>query len=159
MTARGAWPPRIRASQGVARLARAAVIAVLAAFAVLVHHETAAAAVSSTSASVAHVMTPGMVMADSPVAPASAMSGHAHGSTTVHAADQTMNSADGLACSGMAMQHCSTASFEVVKLAAPGLTPGQPGLAAHSAVAPGPKAAGTLDRAPPDLSVLSQLRI
>lgn len=164
MTAGGAWAPRTRASHGVVRLARAAVIALLAALAVLIHHETAAAALGPASSSAAHAMTPGMVMADSHPAPVTATSGHAHGSTAAQgaeptAATPTMNSADGLACSGMAMQHCSTASFEVVKLAPPAQTPVPWGLTMHGVATRGPKAAGTVDRAPPDLSVLSQLRI
>ncbi|MCX4624635.1 hypothetical protein [Streptomyces albogriseolus] len=145
-------------------MARAAVIALLAALAVLIHHETAAAAIGPTSSSAAHAMTPGMAMANSHPASATAMSGHAHGSTAAQDAKLTsatlmMNSADGLACSGMAMQHCSTASFEVVKLAPPAQTLVPWGLATHGAVTTGPKAAGTVDRAPPDLSVLSQLRL
>ncbi|MFC8094846.1 hypothetical protein [Streptomyces sp. NPDC057301] len=145
-------------------MARAAVIALLAALAVLIHHETVAAAIGPTSSSAAHAMTPGMVMADSHPTPATNMSAHAHGSTAAQGAEPTaavpaMNRADGLACSGMAMQHCSTASFEVVNLAPPAQTPVPWGLTATGAVTAGPKSAGNVDRAPPDLSVLSQLRI
>lgn len=164
MTAWGAWVPRTRASRDVVRWARAAVITLLAALAVLIHHETAAAAFGSTSSSAAHVMTPGMVMAGRHAPPATAMSGHAHGSTSAQAAAPTanapaMNGGGGPACSGMAMQHCSTASLEVVKVAAPRETPASWDLPAHGAVATGPEAAGAVDRAPPDLSVLSQLRM
>ncbi|MXM67993.1 hypothetical protein GR925_32310 [Streptomyces sp. HUCO-GS316] len=169
MTAPEAWAPRTRASRGAVRWAGAAVIALLAALAVLMHHETADAAIGRTSGSAAHVMTPGMVMADSHAAPATTVSGHGHGHGHGHTAGQAAepragtapatSSSHGPACSGMAMQHCSTASLEVIKLAAPSQTPVPWRLAAYGAVATGPKAAGTVDRAPPDLSVLSQLRI
>jgi hypothetical protein len=75
------------------------------------------------------------------------------------AATQATFSADEMPCSGMGMQHCSTGSLETLKLPAPGQTATSLGLVVYGAVAPGPKAAGTVDRAPPDLSVLSQLRV
>ncbi|GAA3495889.1 hypothetical protein GCM10019016_029900 [Streptomyces prasinosporus] len=165
MTAPGAWAPRSRASHGVVRWARAAVIALLAALAVLIHHETAAAAISSNPSSAAHVMTPGTVMPGNHAAPATGMSGHGHGSAAAQAAEPTAaavptkSNADSPPCSGMTMQHCATASFEVVKLAPPTQTPVPWGLAVPVGVATGPKAAGAVNRPPPDLSVLSQLRI
>ncbi|MGA5189251.1 hypothetical protein ACPCSL_22040 [Streptomyces griseoincarnatus] len=165
MAAPGAWAPRIHASHGAVRWARAAVIALLAALAVLIHHETAAAAIGSTPSSAAHVMTPGMVMSGSHAAAATAMSVHGHGSAAAQAAEPTTaavptkSNADSPPCSGMTMQHCATASFEVVKLAPPTQTPVPLGLAVPGAAATGPMAAGTVNRAPPDLSVLSQLRI
>lgn len=127
-TARGAWSLRTRASRAAVRWERAAVIALLAAFAVLIHHETPASAIEPTPSSAVHVMTPGMVMAGSHGAPATAVSGHAHGRAPAQAAVPTAtapatNSADGPACSSTAMQHCSTASLDVVKLAAPQETP------------------------------------
>jgi hypothetical protein len=165
MTAPGAWAPRTRASHGVVRWARAAVIALLAALAVLIHHESAAVAIGPNSSPAAHVMTPGMVMSGSHAARATATSGHGHASAAAHTvkptadAVPTMISADGPACAGMATQHCSTASLEVVKLAPPARSPAPQGLAAHEAVSSGAKAAATVGRAPPDLAVLSQLRI
>ncbi|MGP4011669.1 hypothetical protein [Streptomyces sp. 4N124] len=165
MTAPGAWAPRTYASHGVVRWARAAVIALLAALAVLIHHETAAAAIGSAPSSAAHVMTPGMVMSGSHAGPATAMSGQEHGGAAAQAAEPktvavpAKSSADSPPCSGMTMQHCATASFEVVKPAPPARSPVPWGLAVPGAVATGLKAAGTVNRAPPDLSVLSQLRI
>ncbi|WP_406256947.1 DUF6153 family protein [Streptomyces nigra] len=135
------------------------------ALAVLIHHETAATAISPDSSSVGNVMRPGMMMDGDDAAPATAATGHGHHSTSGQATQQTqvagpaMNNADSPPCSGMAMQHCSTASLEVVKLAPPVQTPERWGLAMPAAVGAGPKAEGTVDRAPPDLSVLSQLRI
>lgn len=165
MTVRGAWAPRTRASHGVVRWASAAVIALLAASAVLIHHETAAAALSPASSPAAHLMMPGMVMAGGDAAPAVESPVHAHHSTSgtsaqpPKAAGSPMTSADATPCSGMAMQHCSTASLEVVKLAPPAQTPERWTLAVPAAVGTGPKAGRTVERAPPDLSVLSQLRI
>jgi hypothetical protein len=49
MTAPGAWPPPTRAAYGVVGWARAAVIALLAALAVLIHHESVAVAIGPTS--------------------------------------------------------------------------------------------------------------
>lgn len=169
MTAPGARAPRTRASHGVVRWARAAVIALLAALAVLIHHEAAAVAIGPTSSPAAHVMTPGMLMSGSHAAPATTTSGHGHGSAVARTAAQTarppaaavptMISADGPACDGMAVQHCSTASLEVVKLAPPAQSLAPQDLAADEVVTSGAKAAGTVGRAPPDLTVLSQLRI
>ena len=143
MTAPGAHAPRTRASHGVVRWTRAAVIALLAALAVLIHHESAGVATEPASAPAAHVMTYGMPMSGGHAAPVRA--------TTI--------SAEGAACEGMAMQHCSAASLDVVKLLPPARSPAPQDSAAHEAVTAGTKAAGTVCRAPPDLSVLSQLRI
>lgn len=64
----------------------------------------------------------------------------------------------GSACATPGMQHCTTASIDSVKLTVP--SPGHaeqiPG--PYHAVT-GPLPARTTGRAPPDLSVLSQLRI
>jgi hypothetical protein len=120
MTAPGAPVPPTRASHGVGRWTRVAVIALLAALAVLVHHETSA--------------VPMAISADG-------------------------TACDGMACGGTAMQHCSTASLEIVKLAPPAQSPVPQGRAAHDVLTSRAKAAGTTGRAPPDLSVLSQLRI
>ncbi|WP_406836385.1 hypothetical protein ACICHK_08080 [Streptomyces sp. AHU1] len=165
MTAPGAWALRTRASRGTVRWARAAVIVLLTALAVLVHHEMPTAEIGSTDASAVHVMTPDMVMAGSHAAPGTVMSGHGHGSNTGRAAEpttavaSTTSGSHGPACSGADMQHCSVASLDVVKLASPSRTSTRVGLAAYGAVPTGPKGTGIVDRAPPDLSVLSQLRI
>ncbi|QOV33861.1 hypothetical protein IM697_27165 [Streptomyces ferrugineus] len=144
MTAQEACTSRTRASHGAVRWARAAVIALLTAIAVLMHHETTAVPAGSPSSSAAHAAMPGMVTPAGPAAPS---------------AIPTKSSADDPACSGTAMQHCSAAGLEVVKLPVPLRTFAPGSLAAPGAAATGPKAAGTVERAPPDLSVLSQLRI
>jgi hypothetical protein len=145
MTAPGAWAPPTRASHGVVGWARAAVIALLAALAVLIHHESVAVAIGPTSSPAGHVMTPGTVMPGSHAAPAAAV--------------PTMVSAQSPACGGMTMQHCSAASLEVVKLVPPARSPAPHDLAGYEVVTSGPKDTRIVGRAPPDLSVLSQLRI
>ncbi len=169
MNLTGVWAPPTRASHGVVRWARGVVIALLAALAVLIHHESAAVAVGPVSSSAAHIMTPGMVpgmaMSGGRAAPSQATTGHGHGSAAAQdaerapAAGPAMISAEGPACDGMHMPHCSAASLEVVKLAPPAPTPVFQDPAAQEAAASGAKAAGTVGRAPPDLSVLSRLRI
>ncbi|PBC65767.1 hypothetical protein BKI49_00425 [Streptomyces sp. Tue6028] len=133
----------------VLRWTHAAVIALTAVLAVLVHHETAAA--------VTHVP------------PAGAMAGMHHTSTTtvsVHAGGHAMPPGvttpasahdDGGACSGTAMQHCSAAVADGMKL----VPPHQPSVDCAPALCAGAAVSrdipGTTGRAPPDLSFLSRL--
>jgi hypothetical protein len=166
MTAREVLASRTHDPGGVVRWTRAAVIALFAALAVLVHHETAAAAIASTPSSAVHVMPgmQGMVMADGAAGQGLGMSAHAHGNAAAQAAEVTSGApaadgTDGPACSGMAMQHCAPASVDAVKLAPPAESRVTWDADPCNAAVPNPKAAGTVGRAPPDLSVLSQLRI
>ncbi|MGW1713752.1 hypothetical protein [Streptomyces sp. NPDC002156] len=144
------------ARAGVVRWARGVVIALCAALAVLVHHETVAVAVTSMPSAphAGHVM-PGMAFSPSAVAmPMRSAAAHTH----VLGASPSAHSSPHSACATSGMQHCSTASIEVVKLAVP--SPGHAGQSANpDQVHAGPVSAGTIGRAPPDLSVLSQLRI
>lgn len=134
---------------------RGVVIALCAALAVLVHHETAAIAETSAPSAphAGHVM-PGMASWSADAMPMSSAAGH----TDVPGASPSAHSSPHSACTTPGMQHCTTASVEVVKLAVP-----PQGLAGQSAnpyqARSGPVSAGTIGRAPPDLSVLSQLRI
>ena len=146
---------RVRARSGAVRWSRAVVLALIAALAVLVHHETAAGAVTRIPSSAASVMSgiPGMGSMSSmtmPMDPA----GHEAPRAGTLAAD----SVDG-ACSGMAMQHCSAAGVDTLKLA----PPSEPALGQDDAATPGAPTSrdipGTVSRAPPDLSVLSRLLI
>lgn len=167
MTVREAPVPRTRASLGAVRWTRGAVIALFAALAVLVHHETAAAALAPTMSSAVHVMPgmPGAAMAGGSAGQAMAMSSHAHGGAAAQPAEPTVAAAapslsdDGPACNGMVMQHCASASVDAVKLVPPTESWVPKGLAPHDVATAGTEAAGTVGRAPPDLSVLSQLRI
>lgn len=144
---------RGRARSGAVRWTRAAVIALIAALAVLVHHETAAGAVTRIPASAASVMS-GMPDMGSMWSMTMPMDPAGH-ETAPRAGTPAPDSADG-ACSGMAMQHCSTASVGTVKL----VTPSEPGLGRDD-TSNGPPGGrhvpGTVSRAPPDLSVLSRL--
>ncbi|MEU9155775.1 hypothetical protein AB0D59_35810 [Streptomyces sp. NPDC048417] len=135
------------------RCTRAAVITLVATFAVLVHHETAApmthippshAAEAADMAGMSHGPAPStQVRSDTHTAPPGT-------ATPVVLGD------DGF-CSGMAMQHCSTAGVDTVKLVPPaepavGHTP-----AALSRAGAGRHGPGTTGRAPPDLTLLSRL--
>ncbi|KUN72638.1 hypothetical protein AQJ46_12135 [Streptomyces canus] len=116
--------------------------------AVLVHHETSATGVSSM--------------------PSNA---HAAMSSTAHAAhampdeavatlsdDSSHGADDNGACAAPAMQHCAAASVDSVQLAVPAQVAFDP-LANLSQAVAGRAPGATVGRAPPDLSVLSQLRI
>ncbi|MFF8191068.1 hypothetical protein ACF05L_09355 [Streptomyces bobili] len=143
------------ARAGAVRWARGVVIVLCAALAVLVHHETAAIAVTSAPSGrhAGHVM-PGMAPSPADEMPTSSAAGHADEPGAIPSTHSSPHSA----CATAGMQHCTTASVEVVKLAVP-----LQGLAGQSAnpyqARSGPMSAGTVGRAPPDLSVLSQLRI
>lgn len=131
------------------RWARGAVVALLAVLVVLVHHETAAitppAQHTVRSAHAGHAM-PGMT--PSPV------------TAPRHSSPNPMGThgTDSSACAGSGMQHCTTASVETVQLVPPPQGFAEPAADPHQAM-PGRSPAGTISRAPPDLSVLSQLRI
>ncbi|MFK0112123.1 hypothetical protein [Streptomyces sp. NPDC091217] len=130
----------------------AAVVALLAALAVLVHHD---AAVSATPATAMSVM-PGMHHTAA-AAQATAQTGHEEAARTVAPA---MDHDGGGACSGPAMQHCSSGDVGTPQL----LTP--PSAVPHAVqgspvqgIRAGHGLSGISHRAPPDLSVLSRLLI
>ncbi|WP_327344444.1 hypothetical protein [Streptomyces europaeiscabiei] len=144
------------ARAGVVRWARGVVIALCAALAVLVHHETAAVAVTPMPSAphAGHVM-PGMAFSSSAVAmPMSSAAAHTH----VLGASPSTHSSPHSACAIPGMQHCTTASVEVVKLVVPSQVLAGQSVDPYQAQS-GSVSAGTIGRAPPDLSVLSQLRI
>jgi hypothetical protein len=136
------------AGSAALRWTRAAVIALVAGLAVLLHHETAAAIThvppAQASASMHHTATSAMaVHTGDHTAPA--------GVTAPTAAHE-----DDGACSGTAMQHCSAASVDSLKL----MPPHQLAIGCPPAIHPGAAGRdvpGTTGRAPPDLSVLSRL--
>jgi len=136
----------------VLRCTRAAVIALVAVLAVLVHHETVAPLTHIQPGSmVAAAETAGMDHGPAPSAP---------GPSDAHvpragATDQAAVGDDGC-CSGTTMQHCSSASINTIKLAPPTQAAvDQTQAAAYPAVA-GREVPGTVVRAPPDLSLLSR---
>ncbi|MEU0680130.1 MULTISPECIES: hypothetical protein [Streptomyces] len=137
------------------------------ALAVLVHHETAAMGASQMGAS--HVMSASSMAAMD----ASSMTGTAHAaqSGAAHAAhvmpgeaapaaweSSSAHSVDNGGCATPGMQLCTTASVASVQLAEPG-EDGFSLLPDLREATTGPTPAGTVGRAPPDLSVLSLLRI
>ncbi|SHH65072.1 hypothetical protein [Streptomyces sp. 3214.6] len=164
MAVQAALVSRTRAPRGVARWAWAAVIALVAALAVLIHHEAMATPMAPSPSSAAHVMPGGMVMAGDPAPPAMELSGHAHGAAAAESAAAALAGpaaygTASAACAGMGMQHCAPVSVDEVTLVPPANSTVSGDLNAYGAVVPGAVPAAAVSRAPPDLSVLSQLRI
>ncbi|MDH6522230.1 hypothetical protein [Streptomyces sp. SAI-090] len=147
----------IRAAHSGGRAVRwtyGALLTLFVALAVLVHHETAAMGAS-------HVMSASSM----PAMDASSMPGAAHaahvmpGEATPTAWEpSSAHGVDTGGCAAPGMQHCTTASTASVQLAVPAEN-GFSLLADLREAAAGSTPAGTVGRAPPDLSVLSQLRI
>ncbi|MDQ0958124.1 hypothetical protein QFZ66_002002 [Streptomyces sp. B4I13] len=130
----------------------------LAALAVLIHHETAAITATPVqhaahSTHAGHAM-PGVESSSAAAVPLGTATDH---SDTLDAPVPT-HGVDGSACADPGMQHCTTASVDTVKLAPPSQCHGQQAANPYQAK-PGRSPAGAISRAPPDLSVLSQLRI
>ncbi|MEU9184695.1 hypothetical protein AB0D14_09025 [Streptomyces sp. NPDC048484] len=125
------------------------------ALAVLVHHETSAMGVSSMP-SAAHAVMPGAVHA---VMPGMAHDAHVMPDETAPSvSDGSSHSAhDNGTCAAPGMQHCATASIDSVQLAVPSRAAFDPLANPGQAVA-GRTPGAAVGRAPPDLSVLSQLR-
>ncbi|MGW3645769.1 DUF6153 family protein [Streptomyces sp. NPDC000878] len=140
---------RTARSGGIAvRWAYGVFLTVCVALAVLVHHETSAMGVSSMP-SAAHAVMPGMAHAAHVMPDETAPSVSDDSSHSAH---------DNGTCAAPGMQHCATASIDSVQLAAPARAAFDP-LAHLSQAVAGRAPGATLGRAPPDLSVLSQLRI
>jgi hypothetical protein len=121
-------------------------LALCVALAVLVHHETSATPASSRA----------------PSMPSAAHAVHAvhaaQDETAPSASDSSPHNADGGGCATPGTQHCTTASIDTVQLAVPGRGGFVPRTdPPHVTAGRAPGAAPV--RAPPDLSVLSQLRI
>ncbi|MCX5275395.1 hypothetical protein [Streptomyces virginiae] len=144
-----------KALAGAMRWGRGAVIALCAALALLVHHETAAVAVTSAPSAThtGHAM-PGMASSTAGAMPQGSAADH----TDVLGASPSAHSFPHSACASLGMQHCTTASIEVVKLPVPPQEHAGLSTNPHQANAR-PVSAAAIGRAPPDLSVLSQLRI
>ncbi|GHC47253.1 hypothetical protein ACFYN9_09085 [Streptomyces collinus] len=140
------------------RCAGGAVIALLAALAVLIHHETAAvtdapAQHATHSTHIGHAM-PGMASSSAAAARQVSDLTHADGFSTPAPA----HGVGGGTCAVPGMQHCTAGNVEVLKLPMP--PQGTPVQSADPyQTEPGPRPVGTVGRAPPDLSVLSRLRL
>ncbi|WP_329234374.1 hypothetical protein [Streptomyces canus] len=111
------------------------------ALAVLVHHETSVTAVSPMrgAAHAVHATESG--------------TSHSH-----HALASSTYSADAGGCAMPGMQNCTTASVDSVQLAPPGRSAFDTSADLRQA-AVGRAPGATVGRSPPDLSVLSQLRL
>ncbi|WKE67847.1 hypothetical protein [Streptomyces sp. WP-1] len=144
---------------GAARRSWAAVLALLAAFVVLVHHDLGSAPAA-----------PATAMSAAPVAPGTAMSAMpgtartAHRMTGQDRAAQALTSAMdhdmGGACSGADMQHCTSGAVGSPQWLDPPTVPTHTVRAAPPrGVLAGRGLPGNPHRAPPDLSVLSRLLI
>ncbi|TPQ23495.1 hypothetical protein FGD71_004380 [Streptomyces sporangiiformans] len=152
------------------RWAYGASLTLCVALAVLLHHETSMTSVTSvtsvTSMTSMTSMTSASPMSTSFPVPAPAHAAHAmaktahvmEGDAASSASESSTHGVDSGACAMSGMQHCTTASVVSVQLAVPGQSaldpPADPELAAA-----GRAPASAVGRAPPDLSVLSQLRI
>lgn len=132
----------IRSARGgiAVRWAYGVFLTLCVALAVLVHHETPAMDTSSMPdmAHAVHAMPAGT--------PPSVSGASAH-------------SADDGTCAMPTMQHCTAASVASVQLAAPAQAAFDPLMNLRQAAAGRTPGAAAVGRAPPDLLVLSQLRI
>ncbi|MFF8945629.1 hypothetical protein ACF1A5_25785 [Streptomyces sp. NPDC014864] len=161
------------ASNGAVRCVWGAVVALLAAFAVLVHHDAAGPmAVPGAPAVVSAMPGTSAVRDMSAVHGMDAMPGMGHASpatgtrtTTVTGATKALGAADLPAgsgdntCSSAATGHCSAASLGSVRFVSPPAEPrAGPADAVHG-VRAAHSSLGVAHCAPPDLSLLSRLLI
>ncbi|UUU25232.1 hypothetical protein [Streptomyces sp. DSM 40750] len=141
----------IRSARGggiAVRWAYGVFLTLFVALAVLVHHETSATGV------------PPMPSAAHAVMPSTPHAAHAMPDESAPAVlDHSSHSADGNGgCSSPGTQHCATGNVASVQLAVPAQVAYDPLVNLRHALA-GHAPAATVGRVPPDLSVLSQLRI
>lgn len=150
----------VRSGGGTVRWVYGVLIALCAALAVLVHHETAAMGASSMRASWPVMDTVSMSAVAASSMPSGAHAGHVmpDEGTSISWQSPSPNTADAGGCAAPGMQHCSTASVDSVQLAVPAENEFSPLVDLREATA-ARAPAGVIERAPPDLSVLSQLRI
>jgi hypothetical protein len=147
----------IRTARGggsAARWAYGVFLTLCVALAVFVHHETPAADASSMrgAAHAVHVMATEGSHGEGPHGES------LHGESPQAVSEPSTHGADAGGCATPGMQHCTSASVDSVQLALPGQSAFDPLAYLRQATA-GRSPAGTVGRAPPDLSVLSQLRI
>lgn len=163
------------ASRAVLRCTRAVVITLIAVVAVLVHHDTwpiphhvpLSRAAHHTLDTAHHTVDTAYTVGTAPTVdmrhhsdmfPSPHPRGHTAAAATYPAATPIASDGHG-ACSGTAGQHCSTASVDTTKLTPPAqaATVGRTPTATHSLTPAGRNVLKTVDRAPPDLSLLSRL--
>ncbi|GGL35842.1 hypothetical protein GCM10010095_21370 [Streptomyces anthocyanicus] len=139
---------------GAVRWMYGAFLALCVALAVLVHHETVAPGASRMMGASA---TPAMNVASTGGAAHAAHVMPGKAAPTTWEASSAHTAAGG-GCAEPGMQHCTTASIGSAQLAVPGET----GVSLLADLREGTQErtpSGTVGRAPPDLSVLSLLRI
>lgn len=142
--------------RGVVHWTYGVFLTLFVALAVLVHHETAA---MSASQGASHVMSASSMPAmDASSMPSAAAHVMPDGAVPTAWEPSSAHSMDTGGCAAPGMQHCATSSIASVQLAVP--AENELSLFADlREAAAGSTPAGTVGRAPPDLSVLSQLRI
>ncbi|MFI0084641.1 hypothetical protein [Streptomyces bobili] len=131
-------------------------VAALVALAVLVHHDSTAMAGphDMSRISMAAMAEPGAghLITDAHTSHSRAAGPSAHADAPAGHADNAMNCGEG------AVQHCGAASIKTTKLAPPKAA-FRADATTHTVISRGPVTARSAERAPPELSVLSQLRI
>ncbi|CAM5618259.1 hypothetical protein SALBM311S_12711 [Streptomyces alboniger] len=147
MTQRQSLWPRVG---GTARWVRGVLVALCAVVVVLLHHALPDSPVATMSTAGPHAM-PGPVSV-----PVSVPAAHPH--TGSPATGVVAHGSDGTSCPSMAMQLCAAAGVNAVQLTAPPESPA-PAVPIRVAELTGVNIARSVNRAPPDLSLLSQLRI
>jgi hypothetical protein len=135
------WLP----TSGVVRWVHGMLVTLCAVLALLVHHEISYTLDASPSAMTGHAMH----AATTPVT---------HAQTGSSEQGRLTDDADFTACPSMVMQHCSAASVGSVQLAAPTESPAPVVSADYSSITR-VDLVRSVSRAPPNLSLLSQLRI
>ncbi|MDH6627723.1 hypothetical protein M2271_005552 [Streptomyces sp. LBL] len=148
----------IRSARGdgtAVRWAYGVLLTLCVALAVLVHHETPSMDVSSMPDSVhtVHLLTDGTA----PSVSGTSVSGTSVPGDLVSGA--SAHDADDGACAMPGMQHCSTATVGSVQLALPDQAAFDPLVKLRQPAVGRTPGAAAVGRAPPDLSVLSRLRI
>ncbi|WP_327318680.1 DUF6153 family protein [Streptomyces sp. NBC_01235] len=142
MTVRNlSWPQ----TGGAARWVRGVLVTLCAVVAVLLHHGLPDSPVTATSTASPHAMSE----------PRSAPAAHPH---TASPAAVAAHGSDGASCPSMAMQLCTAAGVSTLQLVAPPESPTAT-FPTRITVLTGVDIARSVNRAPPDLSLLSQLRI
>lgn len=132
-----------------------AAIALLAAFALLVHPDTAAATPSRTPSSAVSAV---LGVNHTPAAAAMASASATGDDKALRVAGPPADSGDS-ACSGVAMGHCSTASLDTAELVPPLAVPRATLADEVYGIPAGRTLPGTAHHAPLGLSVLSRLLI
>ncbi|WP_030674403.1 hypothetical protein [Streptomyces cellulosae] len=145
-----------RSGRTVARWAYGVLVALCVALAVLVHHETPSMDVSSMQSMQSMQSTPDPVHAvhvmPDGTPPSSAPTEARVSGAAAHGAG------DG-ACDMPGMQHCTSANVGPVQLAGPDQIASDPLVNLRHTAAGRTPGAAVVGRAPPDLSVLSRLRV